>query len=327
MNIYVAIGAMIILLLLKGLFSGSEIALVNADKIRLKRMAKNGHKGARLVLKAFERPDELLSTTLIGTNISTIALTTIGTLLMVQLLGTKGDFWAFILFTPIFLIMGEIVPKSIFQEKSDELTPILIYPLLIVSKILWPVIFVFSRIAGFVARLAGGSADQGLFVSREQLATVVQLAEQSGSLGTLNEGQLRRVLQFSETTAENIMIRLDELLAFDIASPTRVVLEHALETGHRRFPVYDSKKVNLSHIAIVTNHALLNPDVAEKPLSTLAHPALFVTAATTLDEVLPLILDRQDRMAVVTDDTDSVIGLLTFEDLIASAVGDINVGR
>ena len=184
MSLLIAIPIMIVLLLLKALFSGSEIALVNADKIRLKRMAKNGHRGAKLVLKAFERPDELLSTTLIGTNISTIALTTIGTLLMVQLLGNKGDFWAFILFTPIFLIMGEIVPKSIFQEKSDMLTPILIYPLLIVSKLLWPVIFVFSRIAGFVARLAGGNTDQGLFVSREQLSTVVQLAEQSGSLGS-----------------------------------------------------------------------------------------------------------------------------------------------
>jgi len=80
MSVFVAIPVMLLLLLLKGLFSGSEIALVNADKIRLKRMAKSGHKGSPMVLKAFEHPDELLSNTLIGTNIATIALTTIGTL-------------------------------------------------------------------------------------------------------------------------------------------------------------------------------------------------------------------------------------------------------
>ena len=327
MSLYIAIPVMIALLFLKALFSGSEIALVNADKIRLKRMAKNGHKGAKLVLKAFERPDELLSTTLIGTNISTIALTTICTLLMVQLLGTNGDFWAFILFTPVFLILGEIVPKSIFQEKSDVLTPILIYPLLIVSKILWPVIFVFSRIAGFVARLTGGNTDQGLFVSREQLSTVVQLAEQSGSLGTLNKGQLRRVLQFSDTTAQQIMIPLDELLAFDISSSTADVIAHSFESGHRRFPVYETHISNLTRIAIITNRDLLNPDIIDLPLAKLTKPALFIESTMTLDAVLPLILDRRDRMAVIVDAHDKTIGLITFEDLIASAIGDINIGR
>ena len=192
MSLIVAIPVML-LLLLKGPFPGSEIALVNADKIRLKRMAKSGHKGAQRVLKAFERPDELLSNTLIGTIISTITLTTIGTLQMVQLLGTNGDLWAFLIFTPVFLIFGEIVPKSVFQEKADLLTPILIYPLLAVSKILWPVIFVFSRIARLAARLAGSHEDRGLFISLEQLS---ELAESSGSLGTLNQGQLRRVLNF-----------------------------------------------------------------------------------------------------------------------------------
>ena len=327
MSLSIAIVSVILLLFLKALFSGSEIALVNADKIRLKRMAKNGHKGAKLVLKAFERPDELLSTTLIGTNISTIALTTICTLLMVQLLGAQGDFWAFVLFTPIFLILGEIVPKSIFQEKSDVLTPILIYPLLIVSKLLWPVIFIFSRIAGFVARLAGGNTDQGLFVSREQISTVVQLAEQSGSLGTLNKGQLRRVLKFSDTTAEQIMIPLNELLAFDINSSISNVISHCFETGHRRFPVYESDISNLSRIAIITNRDLLTEDIIDQPLSNLTQPALFIKSTMTLDAVLPLILDRQDRMAVVQDSNDTTIGLITFEDLIASAIGDINVGR
>ncbi len=326
MNPYVAIGVMVILLLLKGLFSGSEIALVNADKIRLKKMAKNGHKGAKLVLKAFERPDELLSTTLIGTNISTIALTTIGTLLMVQLLGADGEFWAFLLFTPIFLIMGEIVPKSIFQEKSNELTPILIYPLLVVSKLLWPIIFVFSRIAGFAAKLAGGGSEQGLFVSREQLSAVMQLAEQSGSLGTLNEGQLRRVLQFSETTAAQIMIPLDQLIAFEKSTQTRDVIEQSLETGHRRFPVYDTDRTNLDSIAIITNRALLEPECHDQPVHNLTRPALFVDAKQTLEEVLPLILDRQDRMAVVRQ-SNQPIGLITFEDLISNAIGDVNIGR
>jgi len=188
MSLFVAIPVMLLLLLLKGLFSGSEIALVNADKIRLKRMAKSGHKGARLVLKAFERPDELLSNTLIGTNIATIALTTIGTLQMVQLVGPDGDLWAFLVFTPVFL---------------------------------WPVIYVFFRIARVAARLAGGDAGQGRLVSREQLSEVVKLAENSGSLGALNKGQLRRVLSFCDSHVSQVMIPIERVISFDKCTATR----------------------------------------------------------------------------------------------------------
>jgi len=325
MSLVIGIPIMIVLLILKGLFSGSEIALVNADKIRLKKMAKHGHKGAKLVLKAFERPDELLSTTLIGTNITTIALTTIGTLMMVQLLGKQGDLWAFVLFTPLFLILGEIVPKSIFQEKSDVLTPILIYPLWIISKLLWPIIFIFSRIASWAARLAGGKPEQGLFVSRDQLSAVVQLAEQSGSLGSLNQGQLRQVLKFSDTKVAEIMIPQAELIAFSKNTPIRELIKQTLQTGHRRFPVFKDSKDKLIGIATITNRVLLEPSFAEQTIEKITRPSIYVKQDQTLDQVLPLILNRKDRMILVADNNRKTIGILTFEDLISNAIGDINI--
>ncbi len=70
---------MIGLLILKGFFSGSEIAMVNADKVKLNANAGKGHKGSKMVLDEFRSPEILLGTTLVGTNIATIALTTIGT--------------------------------------------------------------------------------------------------------------------------------------------------------------------------------------------------------------------------------------------------------
>ena len=327
MSPIIGIPVMIILLILKGMFSGSEIALVNADKIRLKKMANGGHKGAKLVLKAFERPDELLSTTLIGTNITTIALTTIGTLMMVQLLGKQGDLWALILFTPMFLVFGEIVPKSIFQEKSDVLTPILIYPLLAFSKVLWPIVFVFSRLAGWAARLAGGQPEQGLFVSRDQLSAVVHLAEQSGSLGSLNQGQLRQVLKFSDVRVDEIMIPLSKLVTFSKNSKIREVIAMSLETGHRRFPVYEADKTNLYGIANVTNRILLEPSMADQSIETITQQTIYVKQDQTLDQVLPLILSRQERMILVADNNCKTIGVVTFEDLISNAIGDVNIGR
>ena len=110
MDILLIILAMIALLLLEGFFSGSEIALVHADKIRLHADANKGSRGARLVLNMFERPAILLTTTLVGTNISIVILTTLGTLLMIRLLGPHGDVYGFLVYTPLFLIFGEIVP-------------------------------------------------------------------------------------------------------------------------------------------------------------------------------------------------------------------------
>lgn len=327
MSISVGIPLMLLFLMLKGLFSGSEIALVNADKIRLKQMAKAGHKGAKMVIKAFEHPDRLLSTTLIGTNISTIALTTIGTLLVVQVLGKQGDFWAFIVFTPIFLILGEIVPKSIFQEKSNELTPIVIYPLVIISKILWPVIFVFSRIASWAARLIGGNQEHGIFASRSQLTAVLQVAEESGNLGTLSKGQLRRVLDFSETTVSEVMVAIDDVIAFEQGTPMGIIIKRVLNSGHRRFPIYEKEKKNINRIALISNWAMLDPEFEAQPLDKLTKPAVYVKAGQTLEEVLPVLLERKDRMAIVVDADHNAIGLVTFEDLISNAIGDINIAK
>ena len=129
MDLFWILLSMVVLLLLKGFFSGSEIALVNADKIKLNARANQGHRGAKLVLRQFQRPEVLLGTTLVGTNISTVILTTVGTLLMIRHFGERGDVLAFLVFTPLFLIFGEIVPKSVYQQKSDDIAPVVVYPL------------------------------------------------------------------------------------------------------------------------------------------------------------------------------------------------------
>ena len=96
MEIFLILLSMLVLLLLKGFFSDSEIALVNSDKVKLQAMASQGHRGAKLVLRLFKTPEVLLGTTLVGTNISTVALVTLGTMLMIEHFGSRGDLFAFL---------------------------------------------------------------------------------------------------------------------------------------------------------------------------------------------------------------------------------------
>ncbi len=323
----VLILAIIVLLLLKGFFSGSEIALVNSDKVKLTARANQGNRGANEALKLFKSPDVMLGTTLVGTNVATVALTTLGTLLFIDEFGDKGDLYAFLVLTPLLLILGEIVPKSIFQQKSDEIVPIAIYPIKIFSLVFYPVIFIFSRIARLIARLAGsGKVEQNLFMTREQIRLVVDMTEKTSSVDAFDRGRIRRVIRFGETTVGEAMIPVAEVTAI---SETRNILR-AIATvrrkGYNRLPVYKGNTSNVIGIATLTTWDLMDPDISRKSLDDFIKPARYVLPFQTIDHLLPILRQRDDHMAVVVDEFGSAIGIITMEDIVEEVVGDIDVG-
>ncbi len=317
----------VFLLLIKGFFSGSEIALVNSDKVKLTARANQGHRGAREVLKLFKTPDLMLGTTLVGTNIATVALTTLVTILFVDLFGVHGDLYAFVIFTPILLILGEIVPKSIFQQKSDVVAPVAIFPLKVFSIVFFPIIIVFSRIARVFARLlGGGKVEQNLFMTREQIRSVVEMSERTSSIDAFDRGRIRRVIRFSDTTVGEAMIPISEVAAIN---HTRSILR-AIATVHRkgynRLPVYKGNISNITGIATMTTWDLMDKTTVQKNLDDFTKPAHYVLQLQTIDELLPILRQREDHMAVVVDEYGSATGIITMEDIVEEVVGDIDVG-
>ncbi|MDP6933066.1 MAG: DUF21 domain-containing protein, partial [Myxococcota bacterium] len=136
-----SVGTLLILIalciLVQGFFSGSEIALVSANRLKLRSQADSGRRGAALVLKILERPTFALGTCLIGTNICNISAATLGALLV----GTVTDLHesvSVLFLAPIMLITGEMVPKTIYQHHADRLAPVIIYPLRLIAWIMSP---------------------------------------------------------------------------------------------------------------------------------------------------------------------------------------------
>ncbi|NNG02942.1 MAG: HlyC/CorC family transporter [Inquilinus sp.] len=327
MDILILILVMFFFLLLKGFFSGSEIALVSSDKIKMRHKAKQGNRGASLALKLFRTPDVLLSTTLVGTNISTIVLTTIGALMMIKLFGNSGELYAILILTPLLLILGEIVPKSVYQQKSDELTPIIVYPLRWASLLFYPIVFVFSRVARTAARLVGaGRIEQPFFITREQLRTVVDMAEQGVSLDAFGRGRIRRVIRFAETTVAQTMLPIAEATVIDHRQTTKAAIELVRKHGYNRLPVYENSTINIVGIATLSTWDLMDRNLAEQTLSSLIKPALYVSPLQTIDRLLPMLNQRSDHMAVVVDEFGSAIGIITREDIVEEVVGEIDVG-
>ncbi|KAA6184600.1 HlyC/CorC family transporter [Thiohalocapsa marina] len=322
-----AILIMLLLLLLEGFFSGSEIALVHADKLRLRARAGKGDRGAQVALRLFERPEVLLTTTLVGTNIAVVTLTTLGTLLLIDRFGPLGELYAFLLLTPILLVFGEIVPKSVYQQKADALAPVVVYPLRAFSLVLYPVVWLFSLVARAAARIAGGPRSaSSLFITRQQVATLVDMADRGADVDVFDRKRIERAIRFGSTTVGEAMVPLAEITALNHLRSTRDAAELVRQSGFNRLPVYEGNIGNVIGIVTLTVWDLMDESVRAQPLGELLRPALYCSPLQPIDDLLPLLRERDDHMAVVVDEFGSAIGMITMEDILEEVVGEIEVG-
>ncbi|MBF0446831.1 MAG: HlyC/CorC family transporter [Magnetococcales bacterium] len=315
-------------LIMKGFFSGSEIAMVNCDKLKMRHQAKMGNSGAKLVLKLFETPDVILGTTLVGTNIATVTISTLAALMFMNLFGPQGDLISVLVFTPFLLILGEIVPKSVYQQKADFLAPYIIYGLRFFSLVFYPVIFIFSRAARVATRIAGGSTDKKSgFISREEIRMLLDMSEESNMPLKFNKSRIRRIIRFADTTVGEAMIPLPEVVGIEEDAIMEEAVEVVYKTGFNRLPTFKGNLTNVVGILTLNTWDLLEEKLVSIPtINDYVEEPLYVSARQTIDRVLPMIKARTDHMAIVVDEFGSAVGILTMEDILEEVVGEINVG-
>jgi len=319
--------AIVVFLILKGFFSGSEIAMVNSDKLKLRHQAKMGNRGASLVLKLFKTPDVILGTTLVGTNLATVAISTMGALIFIDLIGTSGDIVSVLVLTPILLILGEVVPKSVFQQKADTIVSKLIYALRFFSYLFYPVIFVFSRVARLATRIVGGGADpQNMFITREEIRVLLDVSESTSSPSTIDRKRIRRIIRFADTTVGEVMIPLADVVGLNEKRDMPEAVGRVIGHGFNRLPVYQGNITNVKGVLTLNTWDLMQSDLESQPVSSYVSPALYLSPKQTIDQALPQLQARQDHLAVVVDEFGSAVGILTMEDIFEEVVGEIDVG-
>ncbi|MEW8507366.1 MAG: hemolysin family protein [Candidatus Thiodiazotropha sp.] len=327
MNWGVELLMILFFLLLKAFFSGSEIAMVNSDKLKLRHQAKLGNRGANQVLKLFKTPDVILGTTLVGTNIATVTISTLGALVCIDLFGKTGDLISVIILTPILLIFGEVVPKSVFQQEADSLVGRLIYILRFFSYVFYPVIFIFSRVARLATRIVGGGVvPQNMFITREELRVLLDVSESTSDLQTIDRKRIRRIIRFADTTVGEAMIPLPDVVGFNELRNMKEAVRLVMKHGYNRLPVYRGNITNVKGILTLDTWDLMLPDIDEQPMAEYISPVLYLSPRQTIDRALPMLQARKDHMAVVVDEFGSAIGILTMEDVFEEVVGEIDVG-
>jgi CBS domain containing-hemolysin-like protein len=328
MDVIWVILLMLLLLFLKGFFSGAEIAFVSTDKLKLSHRARQGHRGARLVVELFQRYERLLTTTLVGTNASTVTLTALGTVMMIHFFGPeRGDLYAFLMFTPLFLILGEIVPKSVYQQKADALVAIIVYPLRFFMWFFAPVVFLFAHVARLAARLLGGVATgRYLFITRDQLRTVIEMADRAEGATVFDRFRIERAIRFAKTTVGEEMTPVSEMVTIDSEKTTIDAMRLVRRRGHNALPVYEGASTNVVGIVTLSVWDMLDPALAEKPLADLIRPVHYVSPFDSLEELLLVLRERDEKLAIVVDEYGSTIGMITLRDIMEAVVGTIDVG-
>ncbi|MCU7836827.1 MAG: hemolysin family protein [gamma proteobacterium symbiont of Taylorina sp.] len=307
-------------LLLEGFFSGSEMAIVSADQLKLRHRAAKGSRGAKLALKMLENPEWLLSITLIGTNISVVTNTTMAAALMIHLFGENGSWLAVVLIAPLIWVFGEIVPKSIFQQRADVITPYIIFILYYCSILFYPILAVFSFLTRQLAKLSGGN-NQNPFTLREEIVTMLQMpAVSAGDIQPVEQNMIRRMFNFSETTVKEIMLPLIDVSAVEKGISCGDAKQISVEKSHIRLPVYDQRIDKI--IGVLNTLDLINID-PETPITEFIQPAFYVPALKSIKDLMFELRSAGIVVAIVVDEFGGAEGIVALEDIMEEVVEDL----
>ena len=314
------IGLSFLLLLLEGFFSGSEIAVVGADLLKIRDLAGKGDLRARKVHYFLKHPDRLLSTTLLGTNLCVVVNASIVTYLLSSKLGFSTEGLATLILSPLVLILGEIIPKSLAQRMPTSIA------LRSVSVLSW-IYLIFRPLSAsllFMAKvMVPGCRELGdrFYFSREDLALLVEDHQGVADIEEQEREIIHKVIGLSDIQVRETMKPVNQVLVLEDGEPALRAMEIFKEWGYSRIPVYSDNVYNI--VGVVTIYDLLKVEDPALPVGKVKRAAYFVPEYKRVDDLLQEMKERRVPMAVVVDEYGAAIGITTVEDLVEELVGEI----
>ena len=320
MSLSLAIAAILVCLLLEGFFSGSEMAMVSANRLDLRARADDGHQGATLVLQLMEHPERVLGTCLIGTNLCVVSAATIATAQAANQGVSEPALVASLLLTPLVLIFAEMVPKTIYEHHADLLAPIVARPLAWAAVLFTPGLVVVQLLDRVMMRLASDPDGSEGGVSREELRLLMD-SEQQGSIDDDEREMIRKVLEFSDISVREAMVPLIEVKGLPDNATVREAAQHMVVTGFSRLPLYDARIDNIT--GVVVHRDLLFAEDLDAPVSSVQRKAPYVPETKSLEDLFAELRSSRQRFAVVVDEYGGATGIITTEDILEEIVGEI----
>jgi CBS domain containing-hemolysin-like protein len=308
-------------LVLEAFFSGSEIAVVASNKALLRQRAPAGSRRLRLVEEFQARPQRLLGTTLIGTNLAMVVAVSTATVFFRSRYGALGELYTLLSISPLALLCAEMVPKVYFQQYADRIAPRVLVPLWLVSRLLSPLLAVATGFAGILTRALGGESRKIPFVTREEIQLLLTGAARPAGREAHERRMIGRVFRFAETTVEEVMIPLINVQALDEKSTVADALGQVRKDMHSRYPVFHERVDNV--IGVIHSVDLIQAADPKSGIKDLVRPAVYLTETMPVHDALARMQKENFLLAAVVDEYGGCVGIITREDILEEIVGEI----
>jgi len=309
---------LISLIILSAFFSGSEIAFIVGNKIKIEIRARKKNIAAESAQHFINNPQKFFSTILIGNNIVNIAFASISALFLSAIFGLN-KFTILIISTFIILLFGELVPKYFARELADRVILLAALPLRAVSILLYPFVKITSSLSSLFTQSSNVSEEKiNYLFSKEDIETLVKESHEAGIVNKKESDIISKVFSLGDIRVYEAMRPRTEIVGIEIGQSIDEALSIFIESGYSKLPVYEDNLDNIKGV-IYAYDIFKSP----KNLNEIIKEIIFVPETKKGFDMLNEFLSKQASIAVVIDEFGGTAGIITMEDIIEELFGEI----
>lgn len=310
-------------------FSGSETAITSFGDRHARRIVEGGGRQARMLSTWVKHPVRVLSTILVGNNLTNTLMGSVATAIAIRHLagGEYGEYAvpiAVVVTTALLLIFGEILPKAIGRLYSQRVTIPALAVLRQLGRILLPITWALTKLTNLMISRALPDDQTSLYrrITADEIDYLVKVGQQEGSIPADQAALLRGIFRFEDKIVRDIMVPKDKLTAIDAEWDVDRVVEVARLSGHSRMPVYKGDLDNIRGVLHIKQ--LVGSDKpTQEAIDRLMRPPMFVSESMLIQDLLRRFKEQRLHLAIVVDDAGDTVGVVTLEDVLEQIVGQI----
>lgn len=341
MDIFISVLITLFFVLLNGFFVAAEFAIVKVRSSQLESKVQAGNKSAILAKKMVAHLDAYLAATQFGITISSLALGWIGEPIVSKILLAGLAFFdiavdtemvrtialivAFLIITMLHIVLGELAPKSLAIQRSEQTTLAVAYPLHAFYWICRPFIWALNGVANALLKAVGlHSANEQEAYSSDELRYLVDQVKESGNPEEAAEFEIiQNAFDFSERTARQVMVPRTQVVSIDVNDYDIHTLEHVIEEGYSRIPCYEDSIDNI--IGVVNLKDILNKMRHSENIDirSIIRPVSFIPETKRIGQLLKEFQMKHQQIGIVLNEYGGVEGVITMEDILEELVGEI----